>query len=130
MVQSPPASGRYWKRCFAVSSRASWVQTGLRSSDPGRLSGIFSGAAGNRSTDFAVFEALHEHHLEASTAVLLAAAGRRQCAIRGRRRWPSFAAAHRDRVEFFEFLQWEADRQLAAAAAAGREAGVVDRALS
>jgi 4-alpha-glucanotransferase len=35
-----------------------------------------------------------------------------------------FAAAHRDRIEFFQFLQWEADRQLAAAAAAGREAGL------
>ena len=36
----------------------------------------------------------------------------------------AFAAAHRDRVEFFQFLQWEADRQLAAAARAGREAGL------
>ena len=27
----------------------------------------------------------------------------------------AFAAAHRDRVEFFQFLQWQADRQLAAA---------------
>jgi 4-alpha-glucanotransferase len=35
-----------------------------------------------------------------------------------------FAAAHRDRVEFFQFLQWEADRQLAAAAEAGHEAGL------
>ena len=35
-----------------------------------------------------------------------------------------FADTHRDRVEFFQFLQWEADRQLAAAAAAGREAGL------
>ena len=36
----------------------------------------------------------------------------------------AFAAAHRDRVEFFHFLQWEADRQLAAAAEAGRTAGL------
>jgi len=35
-----------------------------------------------------------------------------------------FAAAHRDRVEFFQFLQWQADHQLAAAAAAGRESGL------
>jgi (1->4)-alpha-D-glucan 1-alpha-D-glucosylmutase len=36
----------------------------------------------------------------------------------------AFADAHRDRVEFFQFLQWEADRQLAAASRAGREAGL------
>jgi len=35
-----------------------------------------------------------------------------------------FAAVHRERVEFFQYLQWEADRQLAAAAAAGRAAGL------
>jgi 4-alpha-glucanotransferase len=32
----------------------------------------------------------------------------------------AFAAEHRDRVEFFQFLQWEADRQLAAAQRAAR----------
>jgi 4-alpha-glucanotransferase len=31
-----------------------------------------------------------------------------------------FAATHRDRVELYQYLQWEVDRQLAAAAAAGR----------
>ena len=36
----------------------------------------------------------------------------------------AFAAAHRERIEFFQFLQWEADRQLAAAAAAGRAGGL------
>lgn len=36
----------------------------------------------------------------------------------------AFAASHRDRVEFFQFLQWEADRQLGAAAATGRRAGL------
>ena len=35
-----------------------------------------------------------------------------------------FAAAHRERVEFFQYLQWEADRQLAAAAVVGRAAGL------
>jgi 4-alpha-glucanotransferase len=70
-----------------------------------------------------VFEALQEHYLHES----------RQFSWQS---WPEpmrdprspevaeFAAAHRDRVEFFQFLQWEAERQLAAAAAAGREAGL------
>jgi len=35
-----------------------------------------------------------------------------------------FAEEHRERVEFFEFLQWQADVQLGAAAAAGRGAGL------
>ena len=73
--------------------------------------------------DFATFEALHEHHCR----------DRRGFSWR---HWPAamrnprsrevaeFAAAHRDRVEFFQFLQWEADRQLGVAAAAGREAGL------
>ena len=35
-----------------------------------------------------------------------------------------FARAHAERVEFFQFLQWQADRQLGAAAAAGRAGGL------
>jgi 4-alpha-glucanotransferase len=35
-----------------------------------------------------------------------------------------FARAHVDRVRFFQFLQWQADTQLGAAAAAGRDAGL------
>jgi 4-alpha-glucanotransferase len=35
-----------------------------------------------------------------------------------------FAKQHRDRVGFFEFLQWQADAQLGAAAAAGSQAGL------
>jgi 4-alpha-glucanotransferase len=35
-----------------------------------------------------------------------------------------FAREHAGRVEFFQFLQWEADRQLALAARAGRDAGL------
>jgi 4-alpha-glucanotransferase len=79
---------------------------------------------GERSlADFAVFEALDEHY------------GRDNGRV-GWRDWPLsvrnpcspevavFARTHRDRVEFFQFLQWEADRQLAAAATAGREAGL------
>jgi 4-alpha-glucanotransferase len=37
----------------------------------------------------------------------------------------AFVREHPERVEFFRFLQWQADRQLAAAAVAGREVGLV-----
>lgn len=36
-----------------------------------------------------------------------------------------FAVAHRERVEFFQFLQWQADAQLGAAAEAGRANGLL-----
>jgi len=36
----------------------------------------------------------------------------------------AFAAAHRDRIEFFQFLQWQADCQLSAATRTGRQAGL------
>ena len=83
----------------------------------------FQQQGGRSLTDFAVFEALHEHFCREKLGF----------SWRG---WPAamrdprsaavaeFAAAHRERVEFFQFLQWEADRQLAAAAAAGRAAGL------
>jgi 4-alpha-glucanotransferase len=73
--------------------------------------------------DFAIFESLHEHYC-------------RQQRGFSWRNWPApmrnprsaeiaeFAAAHADRVEFFQFLQWEANRQLAAAAEAGLRAGL------
>ena len=35
-----------------------------------------------------------------------------------------FARVHRDRIEFFQFLQWQAEEQLAAAAAAARAGGL------
>jgi 4-alpha-glucanotransferase len=81
----------------------------------------FQQRGGQALRDFAIFEALHEHYCRERRGFSW-------------RNWPApmrnprspevveFAAAHRDRIEFFEFLQWEADRQLAAAAAAGREA--------
>jgi 4-alpha-glucanotransferase len=83
----------------------------------------FQRSSGQSLADFAVFEALHEHYSRE----------KREFSWQS---WPApmrnprsskvagFAAARRDRVEFFQFLQWEADRQLAAAAAAGREAGL------
>jgi 4-alpha-glucanotransferase len=89
----------------------------------GRAFRDFQRTGGPALADFAVFEALHEYYLQQ----------KQQFSWRS---WPApmrnpqspevaqFAAAHRDRIEFFQFLQWEADRQLAAAAAAGREAGL------
>jgi 4-alpha-glucanotransferase len=83
----------------------------------------FQLAGGAALADFAVFEALHEHFTH-------------QAMPFSWHSWPApmrdprsaevaeFARAHADRVDFFQWLQWEADRQLAAAAAAGREAGL------
>jgi len=83
----------------------------------------FQREGGQSLADFAVFEALHEHYCREGTGFCW-------------RDWPAtmrnprspevakFAVAHEDRVEFFQYLQWEADRQLAAAAAAGRKAGL------
>ncbi|HTW51301.1 MAG TPA: 4-alpha-glucanotransferase [Stellaceae bacterium] len=83
----------------------------------------FQREGGEALARFATFEALHE-----------------QRNGRGRkfswRDWPAalrdphsaevakFAAQHQDRVEFFQFLQWQADAQLGAAAEAGRAAGL------
>ena len=72
---------------------------------------------------FATFEALHEHFSQNGAGFSW-------------HDWPppmqdphspevrDFATAHRDRIQFFAFLQWEADRQLGAAADAGRRAGL------
>jgi 4-alpha-glucanotransferase len=89
----------------------------------GRAFREFQKSGGERLTAFATFEALHEHRDRDHNHFSW-------------RDWPApwrdpnstklaaFAAAHRDRVEFFQFLQWQADCQLAAAAEAGREAGL------
>lgn len=72
----------------------------------------------------ALFDALHEHFYSTDAGCWSWQA------------WPegyrspegpavaAFAAEHAARIEFFAYLQWEADRQLAAAAARGREAGL------
>lgn len=72
----------------------------------------------------AVFEALHEHFFRQDPALWMW------------RNWPAafrtpdspevqaFAADHAERVGFFEYLQWEADRQLGVAADRGRAAGL------
>ena len=85
--------------------------------------GEFQLAGGAELADFAVFEALHEHFTT-------------QGAPFSWHSWPTvmrdprstevaeFARAHAERVDFFQWLQWEADRQLAAAANAGEAAGM------
>ena len=96
---------------------------GAAASTAGRLFRDFQQSSGRSLTDFAVFEVLHEHYFQKER-------------LFSWREWPApmreprspqvaeFAAAHRARVEFFEFLQWQADCQLAAAAQAGRQAGL------
>jgi len=96
---------------------------GAAKSDLGRAFREFQRDGGQSLVDFAVFEALHEHYRREGTGFSW-------------RDWPApvrnprspevakFATAHHDRVEFFQYLQWEADRQLAAAAVAGCEAGL------
>ena len=83
----------------------------------------FQRNGGRDLLDFATFEALHEHHCR----------DRRGFSWRNwappmrnprSREVAEFAGAHRDRVEFFQFLQWEANRQLGVAAAAARAAGL------
>jgi 4-alpha-glucanotransferase len=83
----------------------------------------FQAGGGRALASFAIFEALHEHFYGSE--------GRFSW-----RDWPepmrdphspavaAFARDHAQRVEFFEFLQWEADRQLALAAKAGGDAGL------
>lgn len=96
---------------------------GTTKTDLGRAFRDFQQRGGRSLADFAVFEALHERFANKNAQFSW-------------RCWPEpmrnprspqvadFATAHRDRVEFFQYLQWEADRQLAAATAAGREAGL------
>jgi 4-alpha-glucanotransferase len=83
----------------------------------------FRQAGGEALTRFATFEALHEHFTREGMPFSW-------------RHWPAamrdpqstevgeFARAQAERVEFFQYLQWEADRQLGAAAADGRNAGL------
>jgi 4-alpha-glucanotransferase len=98
--------------------------------DPGSvLAAAFRGFqhdGGDALTAFAVFEALHEHFTSAGGPFSW-------------HDWPAalrdpnspevaeFAGIHAERVAFFQFLQWQADCQLRAAAAAGHEAGNRDR---
>jgi 4-alpha-glucanotransferase len=92
-------------------------------SDVGRAFRVFQRNGGRPLEDFATFEALHEHHRRHSNAFswhdwLPPLRDPRGPAV------SEFAADNHDRVEFFQFLQWQADKQLAAAAAAGQLAGL------
>jgi 4-alpha-glucanotransferase len=90
----------------------------------GRAFRDFQNSGGGQSlVSFAVFETLQEHHYIQEKQFSW---HDWPVAMRNPRspKVAAFAAAHRDRVEFFQFLQWEAERQLAAAAAAGRDAGL------
>jgi 4-alpha-glucanotransferase len=83
----------------------------------------FRETGGRDLADFATFEALHEHFLGRNGAFSwhswpVALRDPRSEAV------AAFARAHADRVMFFEFLQWIADRQLGRAAAGGRAAGL------
>jgi len=81
----------------------------------------FQAEGGERARRFAIFEALHERMSELGTSYW--------------RAWPeelrrpespavaAFAAERAERVDFYQWLQFVADRQLGAAHAAGREAG-------
>ncbi|MBV8935179.1 MAG: 4-alpha-glucanotransferase [Alphaproteobacteria bacterium] len=108
----------------ALFRRFQLLELGANGNAAGRAFRGFQQMGGRALTDFAVFEALHEHHHDKE----------RLFSWRG---WPApmrdprspqvaaFAAAHHDRVEFFQFLQWQADCQLASAARAGRQAGLL-----
>ncbi|MGO8916796.1 MAG: 4-alpha-glucanotransferase [Stellaceae bacterium] len=79
---------------------------------------------GGRPLDsFATFTALHEHVLAERGAFSWQdwPASLRQS---GSAEVARFAAEHRGRVELHQYLQWEADRQLAAAAGAAASAGL------
>ncbi|HEX5318850.1 MAG TPA: 4-alpha-glucanotransferase [Stellaceae bacterium] len=94
-----------------------------RSSDAFAAFREFQREGGARLAGFAIFEALHEHYYHREGKFSW-------------HDWPEamrdpdsdavakFGRAHAARVEFFEFLQWEADRQLGLAAKAGRGAGL------
>lgn len=92
--------------------------------DRGRAFRRFQSESGRAGELFATFEALQEHFL------------RRDPHLGYWRHWPQefrrpdgpgvqeFALRHRDRVEFYWYLQWQADVQLAAVQAACVNAGM------
>jgi 4-alpha-glucanotransferase len=82
----------------------------------GAAFGAFRQEGGAALAEFATFEALHEHFMATGGSFSwhdwpVALRDPRSAAV------AAFARAHAGRIEFFQFLQWLADRQLAAAAA-------------
>ncbi|HZS82882.1 MAG TPA: 4-alpha-glucanotransferase [Stellaceae bacterium] len=92
-------------------------------SERGRAFRAFQQAGGEALRRFAVFEALHELYIASGVGFAW-------------RQWElpmqdpasaevaEFAAAEYERIEYFQYLQWEADRQLGEAARRGRDAGL------
>ncbi|MBV8776824.1 MAG: 4-alpha-glucanotransferase [Alphaproteobacteria bacterium] len=89
----------------------------------GREFRSFQREGGERLAAFATFEALHER-FNGNGGQFSWHDWPVELRDPDSRAVASFVAAHRGRVEFFEFLQWLADRQLGAAAAAGRGTGL------
>lgn len=99
------------------------AENGAAQTELGQSFRRFQQAGGQSLADFAVFESLHEHYCQKKQGFSW-------------RNWPTpmrdprssevsaFTAAHWKRVEFFQFLQWQADSQLAAAAKAGQHGGL------
>jgi len=83
----------------------------------------FRKAGGRALAAFATFEALHEQQQASGGGFSWHdwAPGLRDPNSAAVAR---FAKDHRERIEFFEFLQWQADAQLGAAAEAGRGTGL------
>ncbi|MBV9522887.1 MAG: 4-alpha-glucanotransferase, partial [Alphaproteobacteria bacterium] len=83
----------------------------------------FQQSGGRALRDFAIFEALHEVYLAQGVGFAwrqweLAMQDPNSAEV------AEFAVGQRERIECFEYLQWEADRQLGEAARLGREAGL------
>jgi len=103
--------------------RARRIETGAAHGERGGDFARFVAEGGETLARFATFEALQDHFHEGGRCIPW-------------RAWPApyrdpasadthaFAAEHAARVEFSQYLQWEADRQLAAAAQALRAAGM------
>lgn len=84
----------------------------------------FQAEMGPALHDHAVFEALHEHFLAQDGGRWMWTAWPEPCRDPRTPEVARFAAENAERVEFFSYLQWEADRQLAVAAERGRRAGL------
>lgn len=84
----------------------------------------FCAAMGEGLHHQAVFEALHDRFLAEDPGLWMWHAWPEAFRSPGTDAVRRFAADHAARIQFFEFLQWEADRQLGEAAASGREAGL------
>jgi 4-alpha-glucanotransferase len=90
---------------------------GSTPSERGHAFRRFQASGGEPLARYALFTALHEHMLREGHGFAWSAwplpfrdAGSREVA--------DFAAAHRERIELHQYLQWEAERQLTEAAAA------------